>query len=550
MAYIHKFFVNSYDYLFFLILFLIGIYFYKDFGFNIDESFQRKSGLYWLKYVSDFFQANDFSILVEKKLETADDFTIPWFGDYGIIFDLPAAFFEVYLNINDPLKIYEFRHLLNYTYFIIGVFFFYKLIKKRFSGNFLPVLASLMLVLTPRVFGDSFHNNKDIIFLTFFIISIYYYFESIDKNSLKNILFLSLFSAIATSTRIFGIILPLGISFIFVLSLISNKSEFKNTKFIFLYLFFFLLFLILHWPFLWENTFNNLYDFLTHYKSSFGPSIVFFNGNFYKPDLVPNYYLALWILITTPIQNLILFFLGLSVLFSKTLKKLDEINSKRDRNDFWHNNSEKKDFFILFIFLILIFVGSFFEIKYYNSWRFFYFLNFFIVYFSVLFLEFYLNETKFKKSINYSISIFLFLMITLNIFKIFQYHPYQSLYFNLLASKEMKKKFEVDFMGLSSISFLRNLALENENSDKEIKVGVKSWYPMWRTYSLLDKNTKKKIKLIPNDKIYEAEILYSNRIYDVNIFKSKKYDFDNKFRKTREFKIDEMIIYEVFERKK
>ena len=251
MAYIHKFFVNSYDYLFFLILFLIGIYFYKDFGFNIDESFQRKSGLYWLKYVSDFFQANDFSILVEKKLETADDFTIPWFGDYGIIFDLPAAFFEVYLNINDPLKIYEFRHLLNYTYFIIGVFFFYKLIKKRFSGNFLPVLASLMLVLTPRVFGDSFHNNKDIIFLTFFIISIYYYFESIDKNSLKNILFLSLFSAIATSTRIFGIILPLGISFIFVLSLISNKSEFKNTKFIFLYLFFFLLFLILHWPFLW-----------------------------------------------------------------------------------------------------------------------------------------------------------------------------------------------------------------------------------------------------------------------------------------------------------
>ena len=180
--------------------------------------------------------------------------------------------------------------------------------------------------------------------------------------------------------------------------------------------------------------------------------------------------MALWILITTPIQNLILFFIGLSVLFSKTLKKLDKINSKRDRNDFWHNNSEKKDFFILFIFLILFFVGSFFEIKYYNSWRFFYFLNFFIVYFSVLFLEFYLNETKFKKSINYSISIFLFLMITLNIFKIFQYHPYQSLYFNLLASKEMKKKFEVDFMGLSSISFLRNLALENENSDKEIKV--------------------------------------------------------------------------------
>ena len=97
-----------------------------------------------------------------------------------------------------------------------------------------------------------------------------------------------------------------------------------------------------------------------------------------------------------------------------------------------------------------------------------------------------------KNQLIIRISIFLFLMITLNIFQNFSISPYQSLYFNLLASKEMKKKFEVDFMGLSSISFLRNLALENENSDKEIKVGVKSWYPIWRTYSLLDKNTKKK----------------------------------------------------------
>tara|TARA_B100000963_G_scaffold59589_1_gene47593 strand:+ start:4569 stop:6215 length:1647 start_codon:yes stop_codon:yes gene_type:complete len=546
MSYVSKKLLNYSHYLFFIFFFIIGICLYKDFGFNIDESFQRKSGLYWLKYISDFFQFNDFSLAVKQKLNLADDFTIPWFGDYGIIFDLPAALFEIMLDIKEPLKVYELRHLLNFFYFFFGVIFLYKLLSKRFSKKILPLLGILLFVLTPRLFGDSFHNNKDIIFLTFFIISIYYYFENFNKNSLKNILLLSLFSAIATSTRIFGIIIPFGILLLYFLSILSNKKEIKNLKFIIYFFIFYFLFLILHWPFLWENTLTNIYDFLTHYKVSFGPPLVFFNGEFYKPNLVPQYYLLLWIFISTPVLNLMLFTSGFFILLKRVFYKFDFINENRNNYDFWKNSNEKKDFFLLIIFLILILIGSFFDIKYYNSWRFFYFLNFFIIYFSLIFLEYYLEKIKLKKIFNYFYVSLFFILVFLNVYKVIIYHPYQSLYFNSLIPNKMKNNFEVDFMGLSSIEFLRNL---DKNYKGEVKLGVKSWYPIWRTHSLLNEKAKSKIKLVFEDEILSADILYSNRIYDVNIFKSNKYNFEGKFTKTKELVIDNLIIYEIFEKK-
>ena len=206
--------LNYSHYIFFLLLLITGLFLYKDFGYNIDETFQRKSGLYWLKYVSDFFNFDEFSNLVQQKLNTADDFTNPWSNKYGVIFDVPAAYLEIILKINNPLKIYEFRHLLNFLYFYLGVIFLYKLLINRFNNKFYSLFGCILFILTPRIFGDSFQNNKDIIFITFFIISIFYLFKTVEKNSIKNFIFLSLFSAIATSTRLFGLVLPISIIFI------------------------------------------------------------------------------------------------------------------------------------------------------------------------------------------------------------------------------------------------------------------------------------------------------------------------------------------------
>ena len=67
---------------------------------------------------------------------------------------------------------------------------------------------------------------------------------------------------------------------------------------------------------------------------------------------------------------------------------------------------------------------------------------------------------------------------------------------------------------------------------------------------LLDKKDQARIKILKNDKKYEANYLYSNRIYDVDKRYYRKYDVPINFNKIEEFKIDNTIIYEVYKRSK
>ena len=123
---------------------------------------------------------------------------------------------------------------------------------------------------------------------------------------------------------------------------------------------------------------------------------------------------------------------------------------------------KKKDFFIFILFLSFFVAAIFLSPKHYNGWRIFYFLNFFIIYYAVFFLNIF---NKYKIIRKYFI-IFIFTgstLILINIYKIFLYHPYQSYYFNDLISKNLKEKFEGDFAGLSGIKFLREIT-EIDNS--------------------------------------------------------------------------------------
>ena len=97
--------------------------------------------------------------------------------------------------------------------------------------------------------------------------------------------------------------------------------------------------------------------------------------------------------------------------------------------------------------------------------------------------------------------------------------------------------------------FLKEI-IKKEPGNHLIKVGVNSWYPLWRMVELLDLKDRKRIEILENDKKDQADYLYSNRIYDVDKRYYKKYDVPKQFKKVREFKIDSTIIYEVYERSK
>ena len=532
-------------YIFFFIFFIIGLLIYKDYGFNIDETFQRRSGFYWLNYLSNFFGLDKISLISSQKLNTSINFTEPWSDVYGIIFDVPVAIIEIIFSINEPLKIYEMRHFLTFIYFFVGTIFFYKILINRFDSKFLSLFGCLMLIITPRIFGDSFQNNKDIIFLAFFIISIFYGFKVFESYNLKNIIYFGVFSSIATSTRLFGLVFPASFLLIYLFMTLGNKKDLKLFKKISFYFLVYIFFLILHWPYLWSGPINNFLNFLNS-VGNFGPGNVLFNGVFYNPKLVPYSYLSTWIVISTPILNLLMFFCGFLILSKFYLNKLLNVDVRKKTYDFWENINEKKDFYILILFVVLFFAGSFFQVKHYNSWRMFYFLNFFIIYFSIFFINF--SKSKINKKKQKYLSLILIAFIFLNIIKLFQYHPYQSIYFNQFTSKKFIEGFEVDYTGLSGIEFLRYVVNDNLNN-KKIKIGINSWYPLWRMAELLPEKDRKRLIFLSNKDKENADYIYSNRIYDVNIYLDDKYNLSRNFEKQKQLMIDGALVYEIYKRK-
>ena len=539
-----KNFENFFIILIFILYFFIGTQIYADYGFYIDEKFHRSNGFYWLNFISDFLGFENLKEISKAKLDQIQGFTLPeikkW-NQYGIIFDLPAAYLEIFFNLNEPVKYFQLRHFLVFSIFFSGSIYFYKILFNRFNNKLISLLGFILLILTPRIFGDAFWNNKDIIFLSFYVISIYFYFKFIDLPTYKNLILFSLFAAIATSMRIAGIFLPFSFLLFYFFDLISRKNKI-GINFIFVLLTSYIFFLTISWPLLWAEWPTSLFSIL-NLDMSWGGQVHFL-GEYYRSQYLPQYYLIFWILVSTPVLHIILFLHGFINYSKRLVMRYFKIEKISFYSDLWRSRAEKKDFFIFLNLVLFICALSFLNISLYNSWRLGYFIYIFIIYFSTysIYLIFKIKSEHFFKKL-----IILLILICFLIFRNYLYHPYQSVYFNFLVPEKIKNNLDVDYTGLSGIAFLKEI-IKKEPGEYEIKVGINSWYPLWRMVELLDKKDQTRIKILKHDKRDEADYLYSNRIYDVDKRYYKKYDIPVEFEKIKEFKIDKTIIYEVYKK--
>ena len=218
---------------FFLIYLFIGLFIYNDYGIGIEEHFQRQNGFYWTVKIFSYLGVDSIkihSLDIYQSIRSYDP-NLPdsnFFNYYGITFDTTLAFVETVLKMNDSKLYFELRHLTSFIIFFISSVFFYKILKNRFKNDIVTYLGTSFYILNPRIFGDSFHNNKDVFFLSILTIALFYLFKLLEKNNTKNIILFCLFAAIATSSRIMGIYLPLLFIFFLFLDYLSQKIFFGN----------------------------------------------------------------------------------------------------------------------------------------------------------------------------------------------------------------------------------------------------------------------------------------------------------------------------------
>ena len=132
-----------------IIYLLVGLLTYKDYGIGIEEHFQRNSGLNWLNYIFQLFEIDSYNNIIENKLSEIKTFTPSLPGmdianHYGVLFDLPTAFLEVFFQINNAQNYFYLRHFLNFIIFYISGIFFYNILLDRIPNNIIPFFGFLI----------------------------------------------------------------------------------------------------------------------------------------------------------------------------------------------------------------------------------------------------------------------------------------------------------------------------------------------------------------------------------------------------------------------
>ena len=535
--------INLIIYSLFFLLFVTGTLTFEDYGIGIDDKFHRLNGFYWLDYLLSFTNLIEIQELVKLKLSQITDQTLPSineFNKYSIIFDVPAAILELIIGLDNEKDFYELRHYLNFIFYFVGCVYFYKLLSLRFN-KLISLIGCAFFVLSPRIYGESFYNMKDIIFLTFLTISYFYCFKYFLFSKKMDLIILAILSAICIQVRIIGLALPLSFIFFYFLSILSKPNHLKNFFNYFIFLILTILFLYCFWPYLWSSPLKNFFSIFYNWV----PSIhILFKGNYILNDYLPFSYLPLWILISTPTIHIIFFIFGFFHISKRFFIRLINVEKNKLSYDFWRGVKEKNDLFLFLNFVVLMILIIFLNVRLFNSWKHLYFVNFYIIYITTFGLNSLFIFFKKKKFIKMYLSI-IFLCLSFTTFKMYKYHPYQGLYFNSLVSDNFKNKFEIDFTALSARHFFNKIF--DKNTKDKVYIGTASWTPLNRTLDVFTKKEKNKIVFVGQD-YQKAEYIFTNNISEVDKTLNDKYDIPKNFSKYYDYKIEGLILYSVYKK--
>ncbi len=515
--------LNIFTFLIFFSFFIYGIYNVKNYGVAHDEGGHRLVAIVNLNHIGQsLLNEKTYSEFLEKRnypTEKIDrlkkkEYEIDNFHNnfYGAIYPIFLLSIELLLDIKDDKQIFLIRHFINFFIYFLSSISFYLLINTIFNNQSTSLAALALFIVNPRFLAESIYNTTDIILFSTCVFLFERLFSFLKKPNVNKFLLILFFSVLAVNTRVIGVTFIFIVTFILLINYRYLKNKIKINIFLFVLLYFLLsIFLSVYsFPYLWTDTSDKIQKLIFYTANHDWPGKVLYFGEVYdlKYDRLPWHYLIVWIGITIPILNIVLFFLfPINQLFNfNTSSKFLNINL----------------IFYALIFLLstLIYILLFILLtpKIYDGWRHFYFLNFFILFTSTFSFHFILQKKYFFKKI--LIVFFCFLSIN-NISWIINNRSSEYLYFNELSRKFINKNFELDYWGLSAKEAINKILEEEKNNTSPIKI-----YPIYINFNysmkIFEKDLIKKIQIV--NTIQDANYVIQNNRAEIFDLKIKNFN--------------------------
>lgn len=425
-----------------LVLFFIsGILIFRNYGASSDEVNQIKAGHITWTAICDRFgrPAPDFGNLPKLK-----DYYNRYYGQAATF---PTVLVEAIKGFSlDVSTILRLRHLWNFWMYFCGLVCFAFLIKLRFQRDDVVFLLLMIHILMPRIFGDVFYNDRDVLLISLFWITLLCFEWFRRTPGIPQTLIFAFFSALTINTRFFGLVLvflPLSLFF---------SSDFAKKKKIWLVLGLTLIFWYAVTPVFWGNFFSELTAAIRtlatgrqRTQETNGSAEILFFGRYYRETDLPFFYLPLWIFISTPVIPQIICGIGIFRCFRK--------------------KTDLTDRFMLAFLILGISAVILIRPVLYNGWRHLYFFYVPILWFIGIGMDHLLCSPK--KLIRTAAILFIVLSAGWSAFRIKVLHPYEYLYLNPLFSTRTSD-FDRDYWRLSTSECLKWLA---EKAAETITVG-------------------------------------------------------------------------------
>ncbi|MBQ3320945.1 glycosyltransferase family 39 protein, partial [Candidatus Saccharibacteria bacterium] len=381
--------------------------------------------------------------------------------DHGIA---PYYFFTPVLILKNkyPHIVSVLWHFYTYCLAFLGVVFFYLLLQYLFKNKKISILLTLLYYLTPRMFVDSLHNNKDIVFMALLVATIYFGVRFIKEKRFRWVFPFALFGALICNIKILGLFFVgvIGLGYIINLTI---KKEWSTRNFLCgltAAVSVFCLYLALT-PAIWGDGHFALIEYVQYCLGNAvnfsANTAVMFEGVIHRhsDNPLPWYYIPKLILVTIPIIISVLFIIS-SVLIFIDLSK----NIKQKKFDFTN--------FVFLLVFVMFLVPFLFAVlsnpNLYNGWRHFYFL-----YSLMLIVGSYL-VFKLKDYKRTNITVITIICITLlsDVFCLFKYGMTNTAYYNiLLGTNNLAGVYELDYYNVSSGEALKQFLASGKLEENE-----------------------------------------------------------------------------------
>ncbi len=295
-----------------ILLIWLNLITYKDYGIVWDEKYYFDLGKYYLAQTLKTLGVGSNLVLGDFKP------VLSHIQTHGVFFDILAVTVSLFFKTFTFEKYHLIKAMIAIPIFILLGWIVNKLIGRKAS-----LIAMVLLLVSPRFYGEIFHNAIDIATAFVFVLNVAYfiYFIKSDQNKLKQ-LGLALTLALALSQRLLLAYL-FGLEWLIILAVDWHKKKppFRFIGKTILIVLMTVFFIHLVHPYLMVHPIKGLLDMAQAVKKYPYYAAVLFEGKLVMATALPWYYLPKYILITTPLAILFLFCIGLGYLVRLIIKR-------------------------------------------------------------------------------------------------------------------------------------------------------------------------------------------------------------------------------------